>query len=117
MVSLTTYTKDVVKVVLFTEIRGKEHTAEWTMPKIKKESAILRELKVIHLGLSHINKPVKLEIYVDNQWIVTALNVWLKQWQQNGWKKSNGKDIGHKELWKEISKKLDPHDYVVKMKG
>lgn len=117
MVSLTTYTKDTIKVILFTEIKEKEYAGEWTMPKEKGASVILNELKAICLGLSHINKAVQLEIYTEHPWVVTALNVWMKQWQQNDWKKSNGKDVEHKELWREIAEKLEIHDYVAKKKG
>lgn len=117
MVSLTTYIKGEIKVILFTELRGKEHVGEWSEPKDKSDSVILKELKAVNLGLSHINRPVDLEIYVGHPWVVTALNSWAKQWQQNEWKKSNGKPIENKELWETIMDKLDQHKYVARLKG
>ena len=117
MVSITTYAKETVKAVLYTEIKGREVNGEWSIPKEKGDSVILNELKAVRLGLMHIKKPVELEIYVGHKWVVTALNVWAKQWQQNGWKKSNGKDIENKEILMEIMEKLAIHQYVVRLKG
>lgn len=116
MVSITTYVKDEIRVILFTEIRGKEVNGEWSIKKDKNDSVMLRELKAVKLGLSHINRPVELEIYVGNQWVVTALNTWIKTWQQNNWKKSNGKEVENKEILEEISKELSKHTYIAKKK-
>ena len=116
MVSITTYVKNEIKVILFTKIKEKEVNGEWSIKKEKGDSAIVKELKAVKLGLSHINRPVKLEIYVGNQWVVTALNNWIKEWQQNGWKKTNGKNVENKELLTEIAKELNKHQYIVKLK-
>lgn len=117
MVSITTYVKNEIKAVLYTQIKGREVNGEWSIPKEKGDSVILKELKAVHLGLMHIKKPVELEIYVGHRWVVTALNVWIKQWQQNDWKKFNGKDIENKEILMEIMEKLATHKYVVRLKG
>lgn len=116
MVSLTTYIKDEIKVVLFTEIRGEEKVKTHTLKKEHKDSVILKDLKAVYLGLSKIKYPVDLEIYVNHPWVVTALNVWVKQWQQNGWTKSGNKPIKNRELWEKIAAELNKHDYIAKLK-
>ena len=116
MVSITTYVKDDIRAILFTEIKGREVNGEWAIKKEKGDSVILKELKAVRLGLSHIIRPVDLEIYVGNQWVVTALNSWINTWQQNGWKKTNGKEVENRELLEEIAAELKKHKYVVKNK-
>lgn len=116
MVSLTTYIKGEAKVILFTEIRGKECSSEWFFTKEKGDSVIVHELKAIYLGLSHINRPVELEIYTGHRWVVTAINTWIKQWQQDDWVKSGGKPVKNKELWQKIAKELNKHKYIAKLK-
>lgn len=116
MVSITTYVKDEIKVILFTEIRGKEYSRTWSIPKDKGDSTVLKELKAVRLGLEHMTMPVELEIYVGHPSVVTALNVWIKEWQQNGWKKSDGKEVKNKEILEKIAEDLNKHPYIVKLK-
>ncbi len=116
MVSITTYVKDEIKVILFTEIRGKEYSRTWSIPKGKGDSTVLKELKAVRLGLEHMTMPVELEIYVGHPSVVTALNVWIKEWQQNGWKKSDGKELKNKEILEKIAEDLNKHSYIVKLK-
>lgn len=86
MISLTTYIKNGIKVVLFTELKsGREHTAVHMLPAKKGDSVAIRELKAILLGLEHMNLPSKIEIYTGSKWVVTALNEWAPKWQQDDW--------------------------------
>ena len=41
MVSITTYVKDEIRVILFTEIRGKEVNGEWSIKKDKNDSVTI----------------------------------------------------------------------------
>ena len=117
MVSLTTYIKNEIKVVLFTELKsGREHTAVHTLPVDKGDSVIVRELKAILLGLKHMNFPTEIEIYTGNKWIVTAMNEWVPKWQQDDWIKTNGKPVANKELWQQVMKELEKHTYKAMLK-
>lgn len=117
MVSLTTYIKDEIRIILWTKLHGREYTVVDFMSAKKGDSVMVRELKAIILGLSHMNKPSEIEIYVGNQMTVTALNDWVKKWQQDGWVKTNGKPVQNKELWQQIMKLLEEHTYKAKLKG
>lgn len=117
MVSLTTYIKDEIRIILWTKLHGREYTVVDFMSAKKGDSVMVRELKAIILGLSHMNKPSEIEIYVGNRMTVTALNDWMKKWQQDGWVKANGKPVQNKELWQQIMKLLEEHTYKAKLKG
>lgn len=113
MVSLTIY-RD--KVILFTEIAGKEY--ESAHPVTVSGSRIERELKVILEGLGYINRPVDLEVYTDVDLIVTAFRKgWVDNWIKNGWKKPNGKPVKNADLWAEVLRKLNVHRFLVKKKN
>lgn len=48
-------------------------------------------------------KPIKL--YSDSSYLVNGINKgWVKKWQLNGWKKSDGKDVLNIDLWQELIK-------------
>ena len=117
MVSLTTYIKNEIRVVLFAELKsGREHTAVHTLPVDKGDSVIVRELKAILLGLEHMNFSTEIEIYTGNKWIMTALNEWAPKWQQDDWIKTNGKPVANKELWQQVMKELEKHTYKAMLK-
>ncbi len=46
-------------------------------------------------------KPIKL--YSDSSYLVNGINKgWVKKWQSNGWKKSDGQDVLNIDLWQEL---------------
>ncbi|OEU56980.1 MAG: ribonuclease HI [Desulfobulbaceae bacterium S3730MH12] len=48
-------------------------------------------------------KPIKL--YSDSSYLVNGINKgWVKKWQSNGWKKSDGQDVLNIDLWQELIK-------------
>ena len=71
MVSITTYAKETVKAVLYTEIKGREVNGEWSIAKEKGDSVILNELKAIRLGLMHIRS-------LWNWRFMLAIDGWLQ---------------------------------------
>lgn len=38
-------------------------------------------------------------IYSDSEYVVKGINEWVRNWIDNGWKTSGGKDVANKELW------------------
>ncbi|MDD3416375.1 MAG: hypothetical protein PHY47_20625 [Lachnospiraceae bacterium] len=116
MVSLTTYTKAEIKVVLWTQIKDREYSSIHTAKPQKGESINQKEMRAMLLGLEHIKKPVELEIYTDSPWMVRAVGEWMPKWKQDGWKKSDGKPVANAELWKKIANELEKHKYTIKAK-
>ena len=46
-------------------------------------------------------KPIKL--YSDSSYLVNGINKgWVKKWQSNGWKKSDGQNVLNIDLWQEL---------------
>ena len=60
------------------------------------------ELRAIIEGLKNINKKRKYYVVIksDSEFIVNAINIWLDNWVDNNWKKSDKKDVANKDLWK-----------------
>ena len=59
--------------------------------------------------------PVK--IYTDCKYVSDGYNIWAQQWKENNWKKSNKKDIKHKELWKIVLSLKHPLKEIIWIKG
>lgn len=43
----------------------------------------------------------------DAQYVVRGVNEWLASWKRRDWKKADGKQIEHKDLWVEIDLTLN----------
>lgn len=79
----------------------------------------IMELTAVIEGVKAINKPCNLSIYSDSAYVCNAFNQnWIENWQKNGFKNSQKKEVANKELWLELINILEKHNYkFVKVKG
>lgn len=70
-------------------------------------------------ALKLLKKPCKVKIYSDSAYLVNAFSQgWIYNWQINGWKTSDKKDVKNRELWEEIYKFTQIHKIEwIKVKG
>lgn len=67
-------------------------------------------LKAIIAAGKRLTKPCSIRIFTGCNHILSAThNAWHIQWQKNGWKKSNGKEIRNADLWEQLVEVLEPH--------
>ena len=59
------------------------------------------------------------EIYSDSAYVINAINKnWLENWQNNGWKTKEKKDVKNREIWEDVIKVLKRIDVTfIKVKG
>lgn len=50
-------------------------------------------------NLKDISKTV---IYVDSAYVLGGVTLWINNWEKNGWKTANKKDVLNKDLWLEL---------------
>ena len=61
------------------------------------------ELLAVIKGLEQVKKICQTEVYSDSSYIVNAINQgWLRNWQNNGWRTSDKKDVKNRDLWEQI---------------
>ncbi len=62
------------------------------------------ELTAVLIALKYIKNNIKQKviIYTDSSYVVNGYNIWMTNWSQRGWKKSDGKQILNLELWQQI---------------
>ena len=70
-------------------------------------------------ALKLLKRPCKVKIYSDSAYLVNEfLQGWIYNWQMNGWKTADKKDVKNKELWEEIYKFTQIHKIEwIKVKG
>ncbi len=69
-------------------------------------TAVLEGLK--HAVHSSNNTGVcpEVTLYADSIYILRAIDSWLRNWSENGWKRKDKKSILNADLWKQIHKLL-----------
>lgn len=70
------------------------------------------ELTAVIEGLKALNRPCKVKIITDSQYVVNGITKgWAEKWRSNNWIKSDKKPAQNKELWEELLNQLKRHDY------
>ena len=58
-------------------------------------------LKICNAAMRLLLKPCNITIFIDCDYMANACRLgWLQKWQQDGWKKANGKPPANVEDWK-----------------
>lgn len=70
-------------------------------------------------ALRLVKRPCKIKLYSDSAYLINAfVNGWIYNWQKNGWKTADKKDVKNRELWEEIYKYTQIHEIEwIKVKG
>lgn len=70
-------------------------------------------------ALKILKRPCNVKLYSDSAYLVNAFQQgWIYNWQKNGWKTADKKDVKNRELWEEIYKYTKIHNIEwIKVKG
>lgn len=70
-------------------------------------------------ALKLVKRPCKIKLYSDSAYLVNAfMNGWIYNWQKNGWKTADKKDVKNRDLWEKIYSYTQIHSIEwIKVKG
>lgn len=57
------------------------------------------ELTAAIEALKNLKESCEVELYTDSQYVKNGITKWLKNWEKNGFKTANKKEVKNKELW------------------
>lgn len=119
-------TSDKPHVVLFTDgaCSGNPGPGGWAFilrhPSSKKElerfggEALTTnnrmELTAVLKGLEALNRPSRVEIWSDSQYVLNGLREWLDSWKARGWRTASKKPVKNVELWQELDNLKSLHE-------
>lgn len=77
------------------------------------------ELTAIVEGLKKLKEPCIVTVYTDSAYVSNAfIEGWIDNWQKNGWRNANKKQVLNQEIWKELLNLCKIHKIsFVKVKG
>jgi len=68
------------------------------------------EMLAVIYGLERLNKPCRVELWTDSQYVANGLNQWLDGWKKKGWRRGKNKPVLNVELWKRLDELRQKHD-------
>ena len=85
------------------EYEDKKEEAFPQMKIVKEMSANQSELYVLERALSRIPAMCEVHCYIESKYVAAGFEQgWLDEWERNGWKTANRKDVGNKVEWQAL---------------
>ncbi len=60
------------------------------------------ELAAVINGLRSVTDILDVRINTDSMYVKNGITLWIKKWEENGWKTAAKKDVANKDLWVEL---------------
>ena len=96
-----------------------EYNGAWLLDSSDKQTnnrgEILGVLKAFETAnIIDESKQNVLYIYSDSMYTVNSINIWLKNWVKNNFKKADGKPVLNQDLFEILQKHMKERKYIVK---
>jgi len=72
------------------------------------------ELMAAISSLENLEKPTKLTIITDSNYVKGGVTDWINNWKKNNWKTANKKDVKNIDLWKRLDLARSKHQVTWK---
>lgn len=93
---------EAAAVIEYIDGAGKSHIRKQLI-RIEHDTRNALNLKICIAAMRILLKPCHITIYIDCDYMGNACRLgWLEKWQQDGWKKANGKPPANVEDWKQF---------------
>jgi ribonuclease HI len=67
------------------------------------------ELMSVILGLMSLDRPCRVDLYSDSQYVVHGLREWMDDWKKKGWKRGRNEPVKNVDLWKQLDELRQKH--------
>lgn len=61
-------------------------------------------------ALELLNRPCKIELHTDSQYVMKGIQEWIKGWKARGWKTADKSPVKNDDLWKRLDAARERHD-------
>jgi ribonuclease HI len=67
------------------------------------------ELMAVIEGLNALNRPCRVRLFTDSQYVKNGIETWMGGWKQKGWKTAAGKPVANQDLWQRLDEARTRH--------
>lgn len=93
---------EAAAIVEFIDRNGKSHIRQQRI-RIDHDTKNALALKICNAAMRLLLKPCEITLFIDCEYLTNAHRQgWVKKWQQDGWKRANGKPPANIEDWKQF---------------
>lgn len=68
------------------------------------------ELQAVIEALNLLNRPCKVLLYTDSQYVKRGMTEWLAGWKARGWRTASKKPVKNTDLWQKLDILSSQHD-------
>ncbi|WP_369061348.1 ribonuclease HI [Caulobacter sp. 73W] len=68
------------------------------------------ELMGAIVALETLNRPCKVELHTDSQYVMKGVTQWIHGWKAKGWKTADKSPVKNEDLWKRLDAARARHD-------
>ncbi|HXV74112.1 MAG TPA: ribonuclease HI [Sphingomonadales bacterium] len=68
------------------------------------------ELTAAIEALKALNKPCRVTLVTDSQYLKEGITTWIRAWKENGWRTSGKKPVKNAELWRALEEAMAHHE-------
>ena len=68
------------------------------------------ELMAAIMALEALNKPCKIDLTTDSQYVRQGITEWIHNWKKRGWKNSAKKPVKNVDLWQRLDTATTKHE-------
>jgi len=73
------------------------------------------ELLAVIRGLESLDRPCRVKLFTDSQYVGKGISEWMSKWKLNGWTRKQGKRraaVKNVELWQQLDQLLSKHQVL-----
>ncbi|HLT26505.1 MAG TPA: ribonuclease HI [Zeimonas sp.] len=68
------------------------------------------ELTAVIRALGALERPMRVELHTDSQYVQKGITEWLPAWKRRGWRTAERKPVKNEDLWRELDALVARHD-------
>ncbi len=67
------------------------------------------ELRAAIEALNTLNRPCRVELYTDSEYLRRGITEWVTGWQRNGWRTASKQPVKNRDLWQKLVAAVERH--------
>lgn len=68
------------------------------------------ELTAAIKALQAFNRPCRITLYTDSQYVQKGITQWIRKWKRRGWLVDGGNSVKNADLWRILDEEAQRHD-------
>jgi ribonuclease HI len=68
------------------------------------------ELTAVIRALEALQRPCRVRLHTDSQYVQLGISTWIHQWKKRGWRTVDKKPVKNEDLWRRLDELAQQHD-------